>query len=225
MKVLSIQSTSSRYSAAVGDVVVGRILAVSEKDRRWRVEIASNRSAQLCLNAIELPGGGAQRRRNERDEMDMRKFYQVQDVIAAEVQKIHHDGTVMLQVRDDRKYGRLGPGLLVAVSQSLLRKQKQHFVSLDVGVELILGCNGWIWVTGSALGQARALRSAARVRNSILVLDACGLQITPVSIMFVYDASVEMEIEAKAMLDAESLALLSNLAREHQSSLPTGGDV
>ena len=38
-------------------------------------------------------------------------------------------------------------GQLVAVPPILIRRLKSHFVSLPCGVDLILGLNGYIWVS------------------------------------------------------------------------------
>jgi len=65
----------------------------------------------------------------------------------AEVQAIHHDGTVMLHTRSS-KYGLLTQGRVVRVPAELVRRQRHHFQQLEnVGVDIILGCNGLVWVT------------------------------------------------------------------------------
>lgn len=67
-----------RYEPEVGDVVIGRISEVGMD--RWLVDIRSHQRGQLLLASINLPGG-EQRRRNEADQLDMRKFYQEGDVV------------------------------------------------------------------------------------------------------------------------------------------------
>jgi hypothetical protein len=52
--------------------------------RRWVVEIACTAQVALQLSAVQLPGG-AQRRRNASDELNMRQIFQEQDLIASEV--------------------------------------------------------------------------------------------------------------------------------------------
>ena len=62
------------------------------------------------------------------------------------MQSFFSDGGVALHTRS-AKYGRLGRGQLVCVPPALIRRLKQHFCALPAhGVELILGCNGWVWV-------------------------------------------------------------------------------
>ena len=52
----------------------------------------------------------------------------------------------------DRDVNRISPlqlrnGQLVSVPPILVRRLKSHFVSLPCGVDLILGLNGYIWVS------------------------------------------------------------------------------
>ena len=71
-----------RYTAELGDVVVGRVSEVQA--RRWAVDIGAATRASLQLGAVALPGG-VQRRRTAEDELAMREWYQEGDVIVAEV--------------------------------------------------------------------------------------------------------------------------------------------
>jgi exosome complex RNA-binding protein Rrp4 len=73
------------------------------------------------------------------------------------VQSFFGDGGVALHTRS-AKYGRLSRGQLVCVPPVLIKRLKQHFCSLPAhGVDLVLGCNGWVWV------QARATVHTPRV--------------------------------------------------------------
>lgn len=68
------------------------------------------------------------------------------------MQALGSDGGVALHTRST-KYGRLSRGQLVCVPPRLVKRLKQHFCSLSqYGVDVILGCNGWVWV------QAREAR-------------------------------------------------------------------
>lgn len=55
---------ASCYRPDLGDVVVGRIVAVQNK--AWTVDVNSYQHAALSLTNINLPGG-EQRRRSEED--------------------------------------------------------------------------------------------------------------------------------------------------------------
>ncbi|KAK7825303.1 exosome complex component rrp4 like protein [Quercus suber] len=69
----------------------------------------------------------------------------VNDAHQAEVCGIQQDG-LHLQARS-QKYGKLERGQLLTVPPYLVRRRKQNFHHLEqCGVDLILGCNGFIWV-------------------------------------------------------------------------------
>ena len=64
----------------------------------------------------------------------------------AEVQSFFSDGGVALHTRS-AKYGRLSRGQLVCVPPVLIKRLKQHFCHLaGHNVDVVLGCNGWVWV-------------------------------------------------------------------------------
>ncbi|KAM3691358.1 hypothetical protein ACJW30_08G008800 [Castanea mollissima] len=61
------------------------------------------------------------------------------------VHGIQYDG-LQLQARS-QKYGKFERGQLLTVLPYLVRSRKQHFHRLEqYRVDLILGCNGFIWV-------------------------------------------------------------------------------
>ena len=97
--------------------------------KRWRIDLKAAQQAQLMLSAVNLPGGvqvglirpllgagttsvpssgaaPAQRRRNAEDELNMRAVYEEGDLIAAEVQQLHADGSIVLHTRS-HKYGKV----------------------------------------------------------------------------------------------------------------------
>ncbi|KAH9327158.1 hypothetical protein KI387_007336, partial [Taxus chinensis] len=113
--------------------------------KRWRVDIGFNQDAVLMLSAMNLPDG-IQRRRTAVDELNMRSIFEENDVICAEVRGFQFDGSLHLQARSD-KYGKLENGQLLTASAYLVKRRKQHFHFLEqYGVDMILGCNGFIWV-------------------------------------------------------------------------------
>lgn len=61
------------------------------------------------------------------------------------VQQVHSDGALALHTRS-LKYGKLGQGVLVKVSPSLVKRRKSHFHSLPCGCSIILGNNGYVWI-------------------------------------------------------------------------------
>ncbi|RNA38155.1 exosome complex component RRP4 [Brachionus plicatilis] len=145
-----VQPIKTRYIGDVGDVVVGRITAVDTS--RWRVDINSTLDAMLPLTSVNLPGGEL-RRRSEEDERMMRHYFVENDLISAEVQNVHSDGSLSLHTRN-LNYGKLGQGCLIRVSSPLIKRQKVHFVNLPCGVSIILGRNGNIWVTSTSIQES-----------------------------------------------------------------------
>merc|ERR1719359_2185757 len=53
------------------------------------------------------------------------------------------------------KYGKLKNGQLVLVPPSLVLRQKSHFHSLPFGVDLIIGLNGYVWVSKTVRSEVR----------------------------------------------------------------------
>ncbi|KAK9811058.1 hypothetical protein WJX73_009950 [Symbiochloris irregularis] len=145
-KLVSVRPVKSRYTAEVGDVVVGRVIEIAAK--RWRIDMNARREAALMLSAVNLPGG-VQRRRTAEDELSMRAVYEEGDLISAEVQSLNADGSVVLHTRST-KYGKLEAGQLIPVPANIVKRQKQHFHSIEaLGVDMIIGCNGMIWSDAS----------------------------------------------------------------------------
>ncbi|XP_050235543.1 exosome complex component RRP4 homolog [Mercurialis annua] len=138
-----VRSLRARYKPEIGDIIVGRVIEVAQK--RWKLEINYNQDAVLMLSSMNLPDG-IQRRRTALDELNMRNVFEEKDVVCAEVRNFQHDGGLQLQARS-QKYGKLEKGQLLTVSPYLVKRQKQHFHYLEqYNVDLIVGCNGFIWV-------------------------------------------------------------------------------
>ena len=75
--------TPAQYQATVGDVVVGRVVAV--RDRRWLVDVGAAGPASLDVASVNLEGA-EQRRRTAADEAEMRSRFAEGDIVSAEVQ-------------------------------------------------------------------------------------------------------------------------------------------
>lgn len=92
--------------------------------------------------------------------------------LQAEVHSIMADGSVALHARS-LKYGKLQNGVFTSVPSALVPRLKYHFVSLPCKVDIVLGLNGFIWLTepheeaevaaaaGGAGGAATAEEDAA----------------------------------------------------------------
>lgn len=156
-KLVTVRPLHSRFSGDVGDIVVGRVRDVGSK--RWRVDVGARQDAVLMLSAIHLEGG-EQRRRTFEDALNMRSLLAEGDLVSAEVYTVMGDGCLQLHARS-AKYGRLSNGVLITVPPSLVRRLKQHVVSLPVGVDAIIGLNGYIWLTETfAQGDAASASGA-----------------------------------------------------------------
>ncbi|KAJ6651993.1 hypothetical protein lerEdw1_015850 [Lerista edwardsae] len=209
-KLVCVKALKTRYNGEVGDVVVGRITEVQQK--RWKVETNSRLDSVLLLSSMNLPGGEL-RRRSAEDELAMRDYLQEGDLISpsrqAEVQAVFSDGAVSLHTRS-LKYGKLGQGVLVQVSPSLVKRQKTHFHDLPCGASIILGNNGFIWIYPTpeqkdedAGGFVINLEPVplpereviSRLRNCIVALVAQKLALYDTSILYCYEASLPHQIK------------------------------
>ncbi|DBA68417.1 TPA: hypothetical protein ACH3X2_013719 [Trebouxia sp. C0005] len=227
-KLISVVPVKNRYNPELGDVVVGRVTEVANK--RWRIDLRSRQAAALMLSAVNLPGG-VQRRRTAEDELNMRTVYAEGDLISAEVQSFYADGAIALHTRS-LKYGKLANGQIVEVPPTLIKRQKQHFTTLEgTGVQLIIGLNGIIWVSAETKpapealkpsvdmdAQPSAVRSVsqaerhaiARVANCIRALAKLFFSIHPTSILNVYTASLDQQVPITAITQEAMLADIAN---------------
>jgi len=217
-KLVTVRALRTRYNPEVGDLVIGRITEV--QPRRWKVDANARQDAVLMLSSVNLPGG-VQRRKLESDELQMRNFFEEGDLLVAEVQAFFADGAMSLHTRS-LKYGKLRNGQLVSVPPILIRRLKSHFCSLPSGVDLILGLNGYIWISKHVQDNEKegeegfdaeavysnrnddiddATRTAiARVSNIIRVMASRSIPITDVIILEAYEWAVEQDTDVKDLL-------------------------
>ncbi|MCJ1290826.1 exosome non-catalytic core subunit rrp4 [Xylographa carneopallida] len=176
-KLLSVRPLRARYTPEIGDLVVGRIVEVQTK--KWKVDLSAPLLAQLPLSAINLPGG-ILRKRTTTDELQIRTFFSEGDLLVAEVQSIHQDGSASLHTRS-LKYGKLRNGMFLAVAGTgggggVVRSRRQVW-TVNTGnrggeVDVILGVNGYIWIskhtsTEAATSQVSITRLEDTVTSSI----------------------------------------------------------
>lgn len=108
-KLVTVIPQKQPYKPEIGDVIIGRVLTVDKKS--WRIDINSLRDANLNLTAINLPKG-EQRRRSETDAMQMRNYFEENDLLSGEIQLVHSDGGVNVQTRN-LKYGKVDEIILI----------------------------------------------------------------------------------------------------------------
>ncbi|XP_062183613.1 exosome complex component RRP4 homolog [Phragmites australis] len=220
-KLVYVRTLRARYKPEVGDIIVGRVIEIAPK--RWRLEINFSQDAVLMLSSMNLPDG-IQRRRTAVDELNMRSIFEENDVVCAEVRGFQHDGSLHLQARS-QKYGKLERGQLLTVPPYLVKRQKQHFHHLEqYDVDLILGCNGFIWVgehvvvrenTSKAGDQKTSStevetytpletrKHICRLANAVRMLSALGFTLTVELITETAEASSASTVEINDMLGAE----------------------
>lgn len=136
--------------------------------KRWKVDLSAPLLAHLPLSAINLPGG-ILRKRTATDELAIRTFFSEGDLLVAEVQSIHQDGSASLHTRS-LKYGKLRNGVFLAVTGTggsgsggggggsggsgggggVVRARRQVWTieTAHSGgeVDIVLGINGYIWI-------------------------------------------------------------------------------
>ena len=122
-------------------------------------------------------------------------------------QSIYNDGSLSLHTRS-LKYGKLGQGILIKVSPSLVKRRKTHFHTLPFGASIILGNNGFIWIyqTGGAEDEGGGFTSdlsivqhgerevMARLRNVMVALANNGTMLWDTSIIYGYEASSKYSV-------------------------------
>ncbi|KAF8757822.1 Exosome complex exonuclease RRP4 N-terminal region [Rhizoctonia solani] len=199
-KLVSVKPVKSRYTPEVGDLV---------QNKRWKVDVNSRQDGLLMLSSVNLPGG-VQRRKLESDELQMRTFFEESDLLVAEVQSLFSDGSISLHTRSLR-YGKLRNGQLVQPA---------------VRVDLILGLNGYIWVSkhvkeinqvGEEGFDAEAVysnkndsidtttsRAIVRVCNIIRVLARHHVPLTDHLIEQAYEWVIDHNIEIVDILNEEN---------------------
>lgn len=191
----------SRYSGEIGDVVVGRITEVQVQQKRWKVDTNGRLHSILLMSSINLPGGEL-RRKTEEDEMRMRSYFVEGDLISAEVQSVFADGSLSLHTRS-LKYGKLGQGILLLVPPALIQRRKTHFHHLPPGAHLILGNNGYVWIT-SPVGHesggfvvdrdrvpAAQRQVLSRLANCVSALVQHHVPLQDTSITYAYEESLQ----------------------------------
>ncbi|KAL5701607.1 exosome non-catalytic core subunit rrp4 [Ranunculus cassubicifolius] len=244
-KLVYVRTLKARYKPEIGDIVVGRVIEVAPK--RWRIEMNFSQDAILMLSSMNMPDG-VQRRRTAVDELNMRDIFVENDVICAEVRGFQHDGSLQLQARS-QKYGKLEKGQLLTVSPYLIKRRKHHFHHLEqYGIDLILGCNGFIWV-----GEHAEVRDAmviddpqnntpvkkrsleeqekppytpietrqviCRIANAIRVLSSLGFTVTLEVIMETIELSMSGNVNIHDMLGAEFYVQIAEREVQRRSSL------
>ena len=143
--------------------------------KRWKVDLSAPLLARLDLSAINLPGG-ILRRRTTADELQIRTFFSEGDLLVAEVQTIHQDGSASLHTRS-LKYGKLRNGVFLAISGTgggggVVRSRRQVWTvnTANSGgeVNVVLGVNGYVWIAKHTASDAETSQvSITRIEETV----------------------------------------------------------
>ena len=157
-----------------------------------------------------------------------------------------NDKSINLHTRSS-KYRKLKAGQLVKVPARLVKRQSSHFIDLDdCGLQLIVGCNGWLWVglvdksrpARSQLAEfqvhrqeeeeeqpfdpdAEQLLACARLANAALGLARLSLPVYKDAMLDSVRASVENGVPISAMLGLEFLAAVVELEEGRRGKMDT----
>jgi RNA-binding protein Rrp4 and related proteins (contain S1 domain and KH domain) len=251
-KLIQVIQPNSLYSPQTGDPIIGRIVSIASS--KWNVSMSLNSTtlpASLPLTGINLPDG-MQRMRTSADALSMREVLKEGDVISAEVRMVQGQGVgggnIVLHARSVR-CGKLENGCFVMVPSWLIARRKKHFVVLGnegeegfdgVRVEVLLGCNGGIWIqrammeledmadSGSIiLEKVQKIRTdhanrnttleertvVAKVRNAIEALKIVHCRITPENILMVMKATAQVGCSVMDMLRPEIIVEITKCTR------------
>lgn len=132
---------------------------------------------------------------------------------------MRHDGGINLHTRSD-KYGQLDLGQIVEVSANLVHRQRHHFHTLQqLGLTLIFGCNGMIWIapTGPSI-EVEQCQSASRVANAIRCLSRLRLPIFLATVMSVVHLSLDSNVAIQDMGRPEFLTMIVRKEAERRQS-------
>lgn len=240
-KLVSVRPFKSRYVGEVGDLVVGRITAVESK--RWKADISGYKDCVLQLSSVNLPGG-VQRMRTHQDQLQMRSLFTENDLISAEIQNISSDGTISLHTRslkygklENGQLVTVSASLIKRLPQHyisfpfgldvIIGRNGQIWITRSIPEEWKAQEEGLDDLAPLAETlQSLRLRHAqtplmsderlrvARVHNVILLHSAASKQISPESLLAVYQKSVDMGLHPRA-IPSHRLEILSALDPPH----------
>lgn len=158
-----------RYTPNIGDIVIGRVSNIYNK--KWKIDINCKQNVVLNLSAINLPNL-EQRKKLEEDEVKMREFFDVNDVIVGEVQRI---GNVVNLHTRNVKCGKRS-NVLVELNSTIVKKYVSNFLVSD-HVEVVIGVNGNCCVGGEV----------GRVKMVVKYLKECGKSMKMVDDKIIYE--------------------------------------
>ncbi|KAH0576963.1 Exosome complex exonuclease RRP4 [Spironucleus salmonicida] len=126
------------YIPDTRDFIIGRVHSL--RLGAWSIELGAVQKGSINIDSLHLPG--LLRIKNSADESHQRAWLAENEVIAAEVRNIQG---IQLNARSEQM-GKLSHGYLVCgVSWQVASLRN---VYQQDGVRVLVGRNGWIWVSG-----------------------------------------------------------------------------
>ncbi|KAH9385634.1 exosome complex component RRP4 [Nematocida major] len=157
-RLITVEAEAYWYTPCVGDVVVGKVLEISNK--RWYIDVNTRQECILMLSAINL-ADSVQRRKGELDEIKMSEYYGVGDIVIAEVQTVGNK--VQLHTRSP-KYRKISFGVLLKADQHQMEgiQQSQQEVVNGKTVCTVVGKNGYIVIHSDDATAHKEIKQVAR---------------------------------------------------------------
>ena len=203
-KYIMVRPITSIYRPYQGDIVVGRIAQVLKQ--RWKVQIGCSVMADLRLSAIYLPDDQF-RRRTTADERNMRQYFDVGDILCAEIQQTSSDGMISLHTRQNHPR-KLENGIVVEIPSRVIKRVPKHIDEVEFDgfkFSMIFGLNGSIWVAPT---DEASISLLPRIRNTIILLATYD---KPVCVETVQKAYNKLSnIPVTSITDPESIKLLKD---------------
>ncbi|KAM0673969.1 Exosome complex component rrp4 [Gurleya vavrai] len=138
-KLITVLPLYPTYTPQIGDIIIARVHSIYNK--KWKLDLPFE--ATLHLSSIPLPNS-AQRRKLEEDEIKMRDFFDINDIVIVEVQKVAKNTS--MQMRNE-KCKKAVNGMVVEMPSFIVRRYKSQFFGNE-DCQVVVGVNGNIWIGG-----------------------------------------------------------------------------
>ena len=193
-KLVTVVPITSVYTPHVGDIIVGRVESVEHQ--RWKIQIGCSVLASLKLQAVYLPDG-EMRRRTTSDERNMRKYFDIGDLVCAEVQGTEGRSSISLHTRQQHPK-KLDRGIAIEVPSHTIKRSPSHIVVLEVGnpaakFNAIFGMNGTIWLAPDPDTADISLPLMPRIRSCIILMATHNQMIASDTLCDVFDKTLGID--------------------------------
>ena len=132
--------------------------------------------------------------------------------------------TVSLHIRNDN-FGKLEGGCLVRLCHDLVKKQARHMVDLSMGIKMVLGANGSVWIEPIDPEDEDNFDKIAKLRNILKIFEEGFIGITVNDLLSVYslvagrDAHEILEDELKGAIYDKLAELVNVRSKENLAEI------